>query len=229
MPSPSYASVLDYALVLPRAHWRLGDVRWQYAIYDVFHTTALSRFTHAAGMTPNTMTWTMLASLLLPGPIDGGLVVWALVAALAFVYDRLAGVVTLLYVGALWLAGQALLDAFGDAALFRTLLLTAALAFFQAVGHAPEPVPPPWSGGDTFVPVGAWLRTASVGRILGYGTMVVMGPLLEYWAAPRLLPVQVLKVLVALGHRPGLRGEAAVREVAYRADIRYAIEDRLPA
>ncbi len=226
---PAYASLLDYVTVLPRAHVRLGDVRWQYALYDVFHSGTPSRLTHALGMTPNTMLWMMLASLVVPGPLDGGLLVAALVVALGAWYDRLVGVLLVAITAGLWLLGQHLIAGWGAAALANTLLAAAALALFQAGGHAFEPIPPPWSGTNTFVPLGTFLRTASLPRILLLPSMTFFGAALEFWASPRLLQVQLLKILVALGYRPELRREVAVREVAYRADIRYAVEDRLPA
>lgn len=222
------ATLIDYLAVLPCAHVRFADFEWQYAVYDVFHTRRPSQVTHALGMAPNTMTWLMLASLLPLGRVDGGAVAALVLAALYARYDRAVGLVLAPVLAAMWLGGQHILAAWGPHAAARTLALAAGLAVFQASGHVFEPVPPPWSGTNRFARWRDWLRTASLARIVTLSVMFPVGVVLEYWAAPRLLPVQAMMVLVRLGYQPAFRDRTSVKTRAFGSDIRFAIDNRLP-
>ncbi len=224
----SHRALLDYLTVLPCSHVRLGEFQWQYALYDVFHTKRPAKVTHALGMAPNTFTWLLFASLVPLGRVDGGLVLSLALVALYLWYDRAVGLVLAPVVAGMWVGARALDAAWGAGALSHTAVLAACLATFQALGHAPEPVPPPWSGCDHFVPVGRWLKSAPWSLVAGYGLMALIGPLLEYWASLRLLPVQAMMILNRFGYRPAFRAGAAVKARVFGGDICFAIEDKLP-
>src|SRR5207249_2179635 len=88
------------------------------------------------------------------------------------------------------------------------LSLAAALAFaaLQTWSHALEPVPPPLSGADGFLPVGEWWLRAGLRRKLATALLSATSfVLLELIASPKILPCQVRSHLFALGFLPGER------------------------
>lgn len=224
--APLPAGVLDHLLVLPCAHWRFQDFLWQHAVYSLFHRTWLARITHAVGMAPNTVLWIALAALLPLGPIDGGAALVAILAALYLWSDRVVGLVLLPVLAGMWWVAHAWIAAWGPDALRSTLVAAAAFAGVQSFGHLFEPIPPPWTGGPTFVPFVPWWRASSWGRRVAIGAMLPVGAVLEFWASPRLLPAQVMFVLGWLGYRRDFRADSDARAAAYGRDIRLAIENR---
>jgi hypothetical protein len=214
-PSRAHA-IVRWLTIVPAAHYRLLDTSFQMNLYRLFHGRALSRVSHAV-CTP-IVTLFMLASLE-HATLGGVPLSWPfalLVAAYGFAYGPAVGlaltpVVALLALGANVVAR--------DASLPVALAGMFLFAAFQAWSHALEPVPPPVSGADGFVPVGQWWRASSVGRrvaaIVLSGTVFA---LLELIASPKVLACQVLDYLFAFGYRPALRAQTDRDAVAMMAD-----------
>jgi uncharacterized membrane protein YGL010W len=201
-PHTTPGRIARWLTIVPAAHYRLMDTSFQMNLYRLYHGRALSRVAHAV-CTP-LVTLFMLAALA-HARLGGVPLSWPfalLAAAYGFAYGpavglALAPVVALLAVGAGYLAGVTSTSmAFGGMYLFAAL---------QAWSHMLEPVPPPLSGQDGFVPVGRWWRASSVARraaaIVLSATVFV---LLELIASPKVLACQVLEHLFALGYRPAL-------------------------
>ena len=74
------------------------------------------------------------------------------------------------------------------------------------LSHVFEDVPPPLSGAPGFVPPRAWLRGIRLRDVVRASLQAVFVFFwLEMWATFRILPIQVLHLLMRAGHRPGLR------------------------
>jgi hypothetical protein len=164
-----------------------------------------------------------LLALAWPGTHVGPLVVdGALAGALAIALwslhvDRTAGLVTvpiaiaaafvsreLAHLGPLWLAA-----------------LVWAGGFAQALSHAAEPVPPPWTGSHRFMTLGEFVRAAPLPRMIGLGLLTpTVFPLLEVWAAPRVWVLQVLHLMMRAGYRPALRAQLERRVIEMLDDAR---------
>ena len=82
---------------------------------------------------------------------------------------------------------------------------------------------------NNFVGWREWLKTASLGRIVLFGIMLPVGSVLEFWASPRLLPVQVMMLLVRFGYRPAFRASTTTKTTVFSRDIRFAIYNTLPS
>lgn len=196
-------------LIVPAAHYRVLDAGFQAEMYELFHTRAGCRLLHMLS-TPVAVVGLMLAlgSALGPGwswwpPLALGVIV----VAWGLRVDRVVGAVMVplaaLSMVAAHRAGHATQH---PVALGAALALGAATVQFAS--HAFEDIPPPMSDDVGWVPAGAWLRKASVGRMLTFLVLgVTMYTWLELWASPRVWSLQVLHLLMRAGHRPGLRAE----------------------
>lgn len=204
MPSSSHRLV-RWLTIVPAAHYRLLDTSFQMNLYRLFHGRSLSRVAHA--VCSPLVTLFMLAALahVRPGGVPLSWPFALLAAAYGFAYGpavgfALAPVVALLALGAGFVARETPVSvALGAMLLFAGL---------QAWSHMLEPVPPPLSGQDGFVPVGQWWRASTCERrtaaIVLSATVFV---LLELIASPKVLACQVLEYLFALGYRPALRAQ----------------------
>ncbi len=76
----------------------------------------------------------------------------------------------------------------------------------QTLSHLFEDVPPPHSGTPDFVPILPWMRRLDI-RALLRSLVLTFGVFfwLELWASLRILPFQVLHLLMRAGYRPELR------------------------
>ena len=93
---------------------------------------------------------------------------------------------------------------------FRRLCFLVSLPFVtssvQTFSHLFEDVPPPLSGGEGFVPLRVWVRNVDFRVVLRAALLTLLVFYwLELWASFRILPLQVLHVLMRAGHRPALR------------------------
>lgn len=174
-------------------------------LYRLFHGRALSRVTHAV-CTP-LVTLCMLAALAHVRPW-GVPLSWPfalLAAAYGFAYGPVVGVALAPVVAVLAVAAGYAASATSVSTAIGGMYVFAGL---QAWSHMLEPVPPPLSGEDRFVPVGQWWHAAGVARraaaIVLSATVFVF---LELIASPKVLACQVLEHLFALGYRPALRAQ----------------------
>jgi len=212
------ALVLRYSTIVPAAHYRAWDIDYQRRLYALFHTTNLCRLLHSI-CTPIAL-WLLLAALshVEIGRLPLSLPIAALFAAYAFSHDRLVGIVLLPFFAISVMTASAFAARGGEESLIHALGGLFAASALQTASHFWEPVPPPLSGTEEFVPFAKFWRTASPGRmaiaLLCASTVYV---LLEMIAVPRVLPCQVLCALQRLGYRGPCpieteRGAARMRE-----------------
>ncbi|MFO0609561.1 MAG: hypothetical protein U0324_40735 [Polyangiales bacterium] len=215
---------LRHALVAPFTQLTLVSFDLQMFLFDVFHTSVGARVGHFVGMAGVNLFAMAIAARAAGSPWGGVAYAAVLLAWYAAVaHSRrlwLWWAATVPLVGAL-LAGAAWLSARDG----RTLALGfAASGAVISFSHLFEPRLPPrvgdpfrWTTPRTYVlgPLGERGAAATAARALFLGSYVVLGWLNELWAAPRLLPYNLLRLLMAAGYAPALR--AVLDERARRA------------
>lgn len=224
--APRTTRLAHALLIVPQAHVRF-DRTFQGEMYELFHRRPLARYGHLL-ITP-IITIALLAALVVAVPpatlgglhIDGALAGAAAIALWSLYVDRGAGVIMLPIAAVAVLGARELAGALGSHALLASLAIVWAGGFAQALSHASEPIPPPWTGSHRFVTLGEWLRSAPAMRIVGLALLSpTVFPLLEIWAAPRVWVLQVLHLMMRAGYRPALRERLAVRVVEILSDAR---------
>jgi hypothetical protein len=204
-------------LIVPHAHVRF-DPLFQTEMYELFHRRALARLGHLV-CTP-LINIALLAAL--PLALPHRAVVRAAAIALWSLYvDRAAGTIMIPIALAAGFVANAIAPQLGSHGLLLALGAAWAGALLQALSHATEPIPPPWTGSHAFMPLGTWLRAAPASRIaLLFLLSPTVFPLLEAWAAPRVWVLQVLHAMMRLGYRAELRAQLDGRVVAMLDDAR---------
>lgn len=223
MPTASTSrtsSLAEQILIVPLAHTRVTDIAFQAEMYELFHRTAPGRIGHMIG-TPTVLFGALTALTFAPSAaapvLATALVVGVSLWGLAV--DRLAGVLTVVATGALAGGAFALARAVRPEIAFAVAL---ACVFggcaVQTFSHMFEDVPPPTSGTEGFVPMTAWLRRIRALDALR-ATLLTLGVFywLEMWAAFRILPLQILHLLMKAGYRPELRRALDARVAAILA------------
>lgn len=195
-------------LIVPAAHSRILDMRFQIEMYELFHQTLLCRLGHMI-CTP----LVLLGALILASRIElAGATVTpasiyvATLAAFAISLDRRVGAVMIPLLAALLLLAHHLGAALGARATPAAIALMVAGSVFQTLSHMADAVPPPASGAPGWVPTRAWIKSSSLGQLIRVGALSATAfTLLEFWATFRIWPLQVLHLLLRLGYRPELR------------------------
>jgi hypothetical protein len=207
------ASRLAHALlIVPQAHVRF-DRTFQAEMYELFHRRPLARYGHLL-VTP-VINIALLAALASAAPA-AGLVGAAAIALWSLHVDRVAGVIMLPILAAA-LAAHTLV---GPSVLVWLAIVWAG-GVVQAMSHASEPIPPPWTGSHRFMSLGPWLRSAPATHILALALLSpTVFPLLEIWAAPRVWVLQVLHLMMRAGYRPALRDRLESRVIQILDDAR---------
>ena len=207
------ASRLAHALlIVPQAHVRL-DRTFQAEMYEAFHRRPLARYGHLL-VTP-VINIALLAALTSAAPA-AGIVGAAAIALWSLHVDRVAGVIMLPIIAAAMAAHA--LDGLSPLA---WLAIVWAGGSAQALSHASEPIPPPWTRSHRFVSLGPWLRSAPATNILALALLSpTVFPLLEIWAAPRVWVLQVLHLMMRAGYRPALRDRLEIRVAEILDDAR---------
>ncbi|UQA61128.1 hypothetical protein [Polyangium aurulentum] len=207
--------VVRYMTIIPAAHVRAWDLPLQRRLYALFHTTNVSRILHSI-CTP-IIVWFMLVALsYVPLPFVGelgaapqlSLLAVATFAAYAFAHDVLAGALLLPVQAGLWITASEFAARSGPEGLGIAVAGMLIASAVQTFSHFWEPVPPPLSGDEHFLPFVTFWRTASPMRkllALFLGSTVYV--LLELIAAPRVFPCQALRMLQWLGYAVGSREE----------------------
>lgn len=212
------ASRLVHALlIVPQAHVRF-DRTFQGEMYELFHRRPLARYGHLV-VTP-VINIALLAAL--AGVAPAAAIAGAVAIALWSLHvDRVAGAIMVPIAAAALLGAHALAAALGAHAVLLSLAIVWAGGFAQALSHASEPIPPPWTGSHRFMSLGEWLRAASLPRIIGLALLSpTVFPLLEIWAAPRVWVLQVLHLMMRAGYRTALREQLEVRVIEILDDAR---------
>jgi hypothetical protein len=195
----------EYLTIVPEAHVRWLDVPLQWRLYEVFHHAAACRWGHLAATPVIVAGQIALAAAVSLGPLDLG---WVLAAMLTVAW-LLVDVSVALGLGGALVAIHVAADALAPSPA-ASLAVIAAGAVIQAASHVVEPIPPPWTGGVAFRPLGEVLRDRRAHLLRGWPVLALSGAVLEAWAAPRIWPYQVLTVLAPLGYRRAER--EAMRE-----------------
>lgn len=201
-------------LVAPFTQLTFLSFDLQMFLFDVFHTSRVARVGHAVGMTGVTFAWLALAVTVTGTPAAA----WVLGAALLVWYASVARSVGLwawwvvmvpilvgLAAGAEWLAGTEGLGV--------VLACGASSGAVISLSHAAEPMYPPRAGHPhEWTPLWGYIRGAPGDRLLPrlsrggrVGAFALIGWVNELWAAPRLLPYNVLRGMMAIGYAPALK------------------------
>jgi hypothetical protein len=202
-------------LVAPFTQLTFVSFELQIFLFDVFHRSLGARAGHLLGMTGVNL-FAMAIAVRGSGSIAGGLgyagvlLLWyaavARVRRLLLWWLAMIPVILALLAGGVWLASLS----------GRWL----ALGFLAAgasisLSHAFEALYPPRAGDPlrwmpareyVFGPPGA--RTPPIqafARALRVGSFAIIGCFAELWASPRLLPYNVLRLMMAAGYAPALR------------------------
>lgn len=219
--------VVQVVFIVPAAHTAVLDGAKQAELYEVFHTRPLARWGHAFFTAIANVALLGLASQLTIELASGG-------GRVSVPGSLAAAAITLLFYVAVhgaWalamaiplalaaLGGHGLAQLLGAHAATGSIAIALGAALLQTLTHLPEPVPPPWSGRYGFVPVREMIARSRVGELvlLAIASLVVY-PVLELWAAPRIWPLQMLQLL---GRVPWLRERTA----RYRERVRAIHED----
>lgn len=230
------ARLLRDALVAPFTQLTFLSFDLQAFLFEVFHTTRWARAGHLFGMTGVNL-FAMAGLSQLSAGIDGidlgalyagALLCWYAVvsrdARLALWWAAMVPVVLGLYsLAGLWLQWTAGFDSL----VASPWLWVAASAVMISTSHIPEPRLPPragdplrWMSIREFVlgppgrprPLGAVIP-----RAIRIALLPISGTIDELWAAPRLLPYNVLFLMFQAGYAPARRAELhdrAVRAIA---------------
>jgi uncharacterized membrane protein YGL010W len=207
-------------LIVPEAHYRVHDARFQLVMYELFHRTIAGRLGHALS-TPVVMVGLFtLTSLVSIGPVPVSVAFAIAMAGWYFFVDRASGAVMVPLLALAWTLGMAIASVEHAVAIGAALVVIA--TYVQTWSHTFEDVPPPTSERPGWVPPLEWIRTA---RLLAIVRGAVLGatffPVLELWAAPRVWQFQAMHAMLRLGWRPELRREvdAEVRSILARGSI----------
>jgi hypothetical protein len=203
----SPGTLAERILIVPSAHTHLHAISFQLEMYELFHRTWGGRIGHMLG-TPTVLFGVLLLLSRAPGAagplLAGALVV--LMAGWGAAIDRLVGLLTGVAVTALAVGAAALGAALGSGGPRVAVLLIFGACAVQTFSHLFEDVPPPHSGTTEFVPIRSWLQRIGLRDVVS-STVLALGVFywLELWASLRILPIQVLHLLMHAGHRPALR------------------------
>jgi hypothetical protein len=201
--------------IVPSAHTRIVDLSFQVEMYELFHRTAIARAGHMIG------TSTLLFGVFVIASRAPGVVAWLLAATLivwltacGIALDRLTGLVTGAIGIALAIAAQC-----SGLGVSSGIALALGGCVVQTFSHVFEDVPPPLSGTAGFVSARAWFGRLDAAQVLR-STIQTLAIFywLEFWAAFRILPLQVLHLLMRAGRRPRLRSALDARIAEILAD-----------
>jgi hypothetical protein len=213
-PSPtptSEPSFLELVLVERDVYWRVLSLDYQAEQFEVFHRSALTRWTHYVGT--HLIVW---AFLLLTIRANIGPVPVAVLLAIALIawyvrLDRVVGVVAGFDV--VVLLGLAAFASSRGLTPLTAVAVLVVVAAAQNVSHAVEPVPPVLTGRG-FEPFPVFWSQASAWHRVRVLLLNVFYLPLELVSAPRLFPVHAMRAMHKLGWRPEQAAEVESRALA---------------
>jgi uncharacterized membrane protein YGL010W len=212
-------SVIQHLLTIPEAQVRLFDLKWQSTFYTVFHQTKTSKVLHTLCMAPIVFCLFALSSYINIGDlsvisglptataINGAFIVLIVSAIWYLLMDVTIGLVTLPIIGAFWVLANLFNAYLGSTGIYVALGLLFLFSFLQTISHQPEPVPPPHSGGNKFVAYKKWIKTASLGQKVKVVVLFPVFTFVELISSPRLLPIQILRLMHRFGYKKDLEQE----------------------
>lgn len=220
---PAKTTIAEHLLTIPEAQLRVFDLKWQSTFYTVFHQTRISKLLHTFCMAPIVFSLYILASyvnileasLLSSAPnitaVNGSLIVLILSSIWYLIMDVTIGLVTMPIILAFWVLANVFNSYFGTTGIYIALGMLFLFSFIQTVSHQPEPVPPPHSGSKKFLAYKKWMKIASIGQKVKVIVLFPVFTCVELISSPRLLPVQVLRLLHRFGYRKELEQETTER------------------
>lgn len=212
-------SLIEHLLTIPEAQVRIFDLKWQSTFYTVFHQTRTSKVLHTLCMAPIVFTLFALASFIdfsdaslvssLPSAtaINGAFVVLLISVIWYMLMDATIGLVSLPVLFTFWILANAFNAYFGSDGIYIAFGTLFFFSFIQTVSHQPEPVPPPHSGSKKFVAYKKWAKTASLGQKMKVIVLFPVFTCVELISSPRLLPVQILRLMHRFGYKKDLEAE----------------------
>ncbi|MFT5104205.1 MAG: YGL010W-like membrane protein [Candidatus Latescibacterota bacterium] len=216
-------SIVEHLLTIPEAQVRIFDLKWQSTFYTVFHQTKTSKLLHTLCMAPIVFSLFALASYVefsdaylfeafpIITVVNGALLVFVISAIWYLIMDITVGLVTVPIILTFWLLANAFNAVFGTDGVYLALITLFTFSFIQTLSHQPEPVPPPHSGSKKFVAFKKWAKIASVSQKIKVITLFPVFTCVELISSPRLLPVQVLRLMHRFGFRKDLEKETTER------------------
>jgi uncharacterized membrane protein (UPF0136 family) len=204
-------SFLELVLVERDVYWRVLSLDYQAEQFEVFHRSALTRWTHYVGT--HLIVW---AFLLLTVRATIGAVPVAVLLAIALIawyvrLDRVVGLVAGLDV--VVLLGLAALASGRGLTPLTAVVVLVVVAAAQNVSHSVEPVPPVLTGRG-FEPFPVFWSQASAWHRVRIMLLNVFYLPLELVSAPRLFPVHAMRAMHKLGWRPEQAAEVESRALA---------------
>lgn len=210
-------SLSQHLLTIPQAQVKIFDIEWQSAFYEVFHQTKTSRLLHTICMAPIVYSLFVLASYIefsnasiLPSTpaytaVNGAFVVMLVSAIWYLLMDLTIGLISLPILVAFWFLANVFSFSFGTDGIYAALVMLFTFSFIQTVSHQPEPVPPPHSGKKGFVAYKKWVKSATLAQKVKVILLFPVFTIVELISSPRLLPVQILRLMQKFGFRPELK------------------------
>ncbi|MFT6211518.1 MAG: YGL010W-like membrane protein [Bacteroidia bacterium] len=212
----SNPSIIEHILTIPQAQTKIFDLEWQSAFYTVFHQTKTSKLLHTVCMAPIVFSLFALASYVDVSSVslidafaaqtafNGAFIAMLVFAIWYLIMDVTIGLVSLPIVVAFWLLANVFNSALGANGVYVALGTLFLFSFIQTVSHQPESVPPPHSGSNAFVPFGKWMQSSTLPQKIKVFFLFPVFTLVELISAPRLLPVQILRLMHRLGYKQAL-------------------------
>lgn len=218
-------------LIAPFTQLTLVSFDLQAYLFDLLHTSTIARVGHGVGMLGVVAIGLCGAAGVHPGlAVAAAAALWAWYAVIA----RAAGLPGWAAAMALGMAGLAALAVACPLGATAAIGGVAASAFVVAVSHLAEPTIPPRAGeGDRWVSVPEYAfgrpdaPVRGLERLRRIGRLIVLFPLgfaNELWASPRLLPYNVLWLMMDVGYAPALRATLDARIAAATADGNPALD-----
>lgn len=210
-------SVAQHLLTIPEAQIRIFDIEWQSAFYEVFHQTKTSRILHTLCMAPIVFSLFALASYinissssLIPSldvltAVNGAFVLMLILAVWYLIMDLTIGLVSVPILISFWVLANIFSYGFGFAGVYVATGILIVASLIQTISHQPELVPPPHSGSKEFVPYKKWISDSSVAQRIKVIVLFPVFTMVELISSPRLLPVQVLRLMHRFGYKPELK------------------------
>jgi hypothetical protein len=207
--------ILRSFLVAPFTQLTFVSFDLQMFLFDVFHTSKGSRAGHLIGMAGVNL-FAMAFAVRWSGSLGGGIVYAALLLAWYGAVARAGRVylwwfVMILVLSAL-VAGAVCLAPLDARVLVAGFVLSGAMI---SCSHAFEPLFPPragdplrWMSVREYIFGASGARTSTpvaIARAARVGSYAIIGFFDEVWAAPRLLPYNVLRLMMAAGYARELR------------------------
>ncbi len=204
------------ALIVPSAHTRVFDATFQLDVYEVFHTHPITRWAHLV-CTPIVNISLLAAATVLPH----GAPLAALIALSLYCLVQGWGALLMIPVLAVSVGFAYPLAAFLGGSVPTAFAIAYAAAFAQTLSHGFEPVPPPWSGSYRFITLKEFLFRTPPLKLAGlvFASALIF-PVLEFWASPRIWPVQIVHLMMRAGMRPALARRTRRRVLEILSDAR---------